>query len=82
MGLVTGTVSPEDLGLCRVVMGIEAAARGMSESGGMARVVPGDRIRHAGTASTNVRFGERLSEYRGRLPGLRHFRDGSRFHSG
>lgn len=58
MGLVTGTVSPEDLGLCRVVMGIEAAARGMSESGGMARVVPGDRIRHAGTASTNVRFGD------------------------
>ena len=27
------------------------------------------------------RVGERLSEYRCRLPGLRHFRDGSRFRS-
>jgi hypothetical protein len=24
----------------------------------------------------------RLSDYRGRLPGLRHFRDGTRFHPG
>jgi hypothetical protein len=42
----------------------------------------GDRFRVSGGLDSDERSGERLSEYRGRLPCLRHFWDGTRFHPG